>query len=474
MRRPPATLCDAAAAVRSGEVSSTELFETALARAAEWEPGLGAFADRYDAQAREAAAAADEDAAAGRDLGPLQGVPLAIKDILAAKEGPTRAGSRAADLEWERGRDAVAVARLRDAGAIVLCKATTMEYATGLPDLDGPFPIPRNPWGEGRYPGGSSSGSAVGVAARIFLGAVGTDSGGSIRIPSAFCGVSGLKPTYGRVPRVGCIPLADSLDHIGPIAPSARDCAALLEVMAGPDEGDPTATSLPLSIPIPASPDLEGVRIGLDRLSGVASEYRDPAVDRALDAAMEELAGLGAEVVPVELPLYDELTDATIAIMVSEAAAFHEERMNQRPQDLTAALRSILATHKDYTGADYVRAQSVREVGRDRLRALYATQGLDAIVTPTIGCGSPPLNEAEDFALGEKWKAIFTMYWNAAGFPVLSVPIGFDESSMPLGMQIAGLPFDEASVVRIGDAFQSGTDWHLREPSPPGRAQGPS
>jgi aspartyl-tRNA(Asn)/glutamyl-tRNA(Gln) amidotransferase subunit A len=462
-----ATLCGTLAAVRSGEVSATALVEAALARAAAWEPRLGAFADRYDEQARSAAAAADAEAAAGRPLGPLHGIPLGVKDILACKEGPTRAGSSAADPAWERGRDAVAVARLRAAGAIVLGKATTMEYATGLADPDGPFPIPRNPWNLERYPGGSSNGSAIGVAARIFAGAVGTDSGGSIRIPSAFCGVSGLKPTYGRVPRAGCLPLSPSLDHIGPIAPSARDCAALLAVMAGPHEGDPTAADRPTAIPVPAEPDLGGVRIGFDRLAGVVPEFRDPALDRVLDAAVEELAGLGAEVVPVELPLYDELTDADVLVMVSEGAAIYGGEIERRPADFGPAFRAVIAAHRDHTGADYVRAQRVREAGRERLRELYERQGLDAILSPTIACGAPLIAEAEDFALGEKWKAIFTMYWNSVGFPVLSVPIGFDANSMPFGMQIAGLPFAEAAVVRIGDAFQSRTDWHLREPEVP-------
>jgi aspartyl-tRNA(Asn)/glutamyl-tRNA(Gln) amidotransferase subunit A len=459
------TLAGAARAVREGEVTAAALVEQSLAAAEHWDPTIGALVARYDESAREAAAAADAARSAGVALGPLHGVPVGIKDIIATREGPTRAQSLVADPEWELGRDAPAVARLRDAGAIIVGKTSTMEFAAGLPEAAKPFPVPLNPWDPSRYTGGSSSGSAGGVAAGMFLGALGTDTGGSIRIPSAFCGVSGLKPTFGRVPKSGCLPLGYSLDHIGPIAPGARDCALLLEAMAGPDPNDPGSSDLPVGDLVAAlGEDLDGLRIGVDRLAEVAPEHLDPAVLPALEAALTTLTELGAEIVPIELPLYDELTTADIVVLVSEAAAFHMNDMRSRWEEYTRGMRAIVGSYSLYTGADYVQAQRVRDFGRRTVDRLMAEQELDAIVTPTLGLGAVPIGEAEDVALGAKWRAIFVMYWNATGHPVLTVPIGYDGASMPLAMQIAGRHFDEAIVLRVGDAYQSRTDWHLRAP----------
>ncbi|MEA2142080.1 MAG: amidase, partial [Solirubrobacteraceae bacterium] len=305
------TASTAAQAIRENAATSTQLVSEALAAAEIWDPVIGSFIARFDDRARAAAEAADLAVAHGRPLGPLHGVPIAIKDILATEEGPTTAQSVVADPDWGTDGDAVAVARLRAAGAIIMGKTSTMEFAVGLPDASKPFPVPRNPWDPSRYTGGSSSGSASGVASGMFLGAVGTDTGGSIRMPSAFCGITGLKPTFGRVPKSGCLPLGFSLDHVGPMARSARDCALMLGAMAGYHESDPAAADVPVPDYLAAlSGDLRGVRIGVDPLAGPAAHCLDPAVPVALDAALETLAGLGATLVPIELPFYDELCTA--------------------------------------------------------------------------------------------------------------------------------------------------------------------
>lgn len=462
-------LCDRIAA---GEVSSVEALEGMLAAAERWDPLIGCFIARFDESAREAAAAADAARAAGRSLGPLHGVPVAVKDILATREGPTTAQSVVDDPDWERGRDASSVARLRAAGAVIVGKTTTMEYALGFPDTSKPFPHPRNPWDPSRYAGGSSSGSASGVAAGLFAGALGTDTGGSIRMPSAFCGVSGLKPTYGRVSRAGCLPLGWTLDHVGPIARSARDCARLLGAMAGPDPADRTAAEVPVPDYLAALDDgLAGVRIGVDRLERVAADCTDPALGPRLDDALAALAARGAELVPFELPFYDELRTADVVILASEGAAFHMTRLRERYGDYGEATRAILAGASLYSGADYVQAQRAREVGRAALAAAMAERRLDLVVTPTLGLGAVPFEQRADISLGPKWPAMFVGYWDSVGFPAMTVPIGSDGNGMPLGMQICGRPFDEAGVLRAGDAFQRETDWHLAEPALPAVAQ---
>jgi aspartyl-tRNA(Asn)/glutamyl-tRNA(Gln) amidotransferase subunit A len=236
------TLSEAARALRERKVSSVELVTAALARADALDELLGVYLHRLDDYALSRARQADGELAAGRDRGPLHGLPIGVKDILAMAEGPTTANSLILDPAWGQHRDAVVVERLKEAGAVITGKVTTMEFAVGLHDQTKPHPRPRNPWDPERFPGGSSSGTAAGVASGMFLAGIGTDTGGSIRTPAAYCGVSGLMPTFGRVPSAGCVPLGYSLDRIGPLARSARDCGAFLVAIAGPDARDPYTT----------------------------------------------------------------------------------------------------------------------------------------------------------------------------------------------------------------------------------------
>jgi len=230
----PGSIVEAGAMLRAGQLTSVQLIRTVLARADELDADLGCFLARFDDAALRAAAAADEELAAGIDRGPLHGIPLGIKDLLAAKEGATTAHSLVPSTVAPPGVDAEAVARLRDKGAVIVGKTSLSEYAFGAPDPSSGLPLPRNPWDRERWPGGSSSGTASGLAAGLFLGGLGTDTGGSIRIPAACCGITGLKPTYGRVPKSRCIPLAYSLDTVGPMARTAEDCALLLQAISGP------------------------------------------------------------------------------------------------------------------------------------------------------------------------------------------------------------------------------------------------
>jgi aspartyl-tRNA(Asn)/glutamyl-tRNA(Gln) amidotransferase subunit A len=457
----PLTITEAAAALRAGELSSVELTQTMFGRADRLDATLGVYLKRMDESALKEAAQADADFAAGIDRGPLQGIPLGIKDIIATDNAPTTAQSLVLDPAWGDQGDAPVIARLRAAGAVISGKTTTMEFATGLPDAAKPFPVPRNPWNADHWPGGSSSGTGSGVAAGLFLGGLGTDTGGSIRGPAAYCAISGLKQTFGRVPKSGCVPLGFSLDHIGPMARSARDCAVMLQVIAGYDASDPTCKDVPVPDYLEALiGDLAGLKIAVERehhtrVAGVLPE----AVD-AFESAVGVLEGAGASTVEVSIPHYDEITFAGRVNSRCEGAAFHLVDLRNRWTAYGVHTRSAVASAVMYSAADVVQAQRVRQYGKTVMRELM--RPLDVLITLSRGSGAPAI-EGLTF---ESYSTVpsFTSIWNALGMPALCIPMGFTNDGLPLSLQIVGKPFDEATVLRVGDAFQQLTDWHLRVP----------
>ncbi|MET9018384.1 amidase [Actinopolymorpha sp. NPDC004070] len=467
----PTTLTDAARALREGSVTSAELTEAAIARADEVDGQLGIYLTRFDDLARESAARADADLAAGVDRGPLQGVPFGVKDILAMAEGPTTAQSLVHDPAWGAGRDAPVVARLKAAGAVITGKVTTMEFAVGMVDPAKPFPVPRNPWDPRTWPGGSSSGTGNGVAAGAFLAGLGTDTAGSIRIPAAFCGVTGLMPTFGRVPKSGCVPLGYSLDHVGPLARSAEDCASVLKVIAGYHASDPDCVDRPLNLGDLGELDglggaLDGVRIGVDRVHHFP-DSADPALAGAFEAMLDVLSGLGATVVEVVLPYWDEMLSANLVTMCCEALAYHRNDLAGRWADYFASTRSTIARGALVSGADYVQAQRVRRVAQNALARLLTD--VDVVAAPTTAIGAPAYNDLGDeggrLDVEAMFGHIFTPYWDCVGNPVLAAPLGFTATGLPLSVQFAGRPFDEAGILQVGAAFQRSTDWHLRTPT---------
>jgi aspartyl-tRNA(Asn)/glutamyl-tRNA(Gln) amidotransferase subunit A len=456
----PMTISDAQRALAAGEVSSAELTEQALRAADRDDAVLGVFVSRFAEQAMTAAKKADAARASGADL-PLLGIPVAVKDIISTVDGETTAQSLVLDRRWGTD-DAAVVARLRAAGAVVVGKTTTMEFALGSPDPSKPFPIPRNPWDVRRWAGGSSSGSGSGIASGMFLGALGTDTGASVRMPSALCGITGLKPTFGRVPKSGVVPLGYSLDCVGPMARTARDCAQLLSVMAGADVDDPSAVVRPVAdYPSALSGDLTGLRIGVDDLSRFSGPHRDPALDGMVSAAAAVLRDRGATIVPVEVPYYPQVTAAATISILAEALAYHSPDLRTRWPDYFAATRLGLAMAAFTNGSDYVQAHRVRRVGQRAVAALF--DDVDVVLTPTVARPAPPIAEAGDYTgtlfAGQDF-AYHTAYWNALGNPALTVPIGFTADGLPLGMQLAGRPFDEATLLRVGDAYQLSTSWH--------------
>ncbi|TQS45802.1 amidase [Cryptosporangium phraense] len=453
------TLAGAAEALRAGAVRSTELVDAALAVADKTDAELGIFLSRFPDAARAAAERVDRAREAGEPLGPLAGIPIGVKDLLTTLDGPTSAGSLVPPDD--DGSDATAVARLRAAGAVIVGKTLTSEYGCGSPDFSKPLPVPRNPWDAARWTGGSSAGNAAGLLAGAFLGALGTDSGGSIRMPSAFCGTTGLKPTYGRVPRTGGVPMGWSTDTIGPMATTARDCALLLSVIAGASPLDPSAAEVAVPGYLDAlTGDLAGVRIGVDRLS---SPVADPSLDSVLDAALAELAALGADLVEVSLPLYPEIAAASIVLTLSEALAYHRADFALRASDFFANTLATIGVAEDFTAADYVQAQRVRRAGQEAVSALF--DDVDLVVTPTAAVAATPYDRLDRMFESGEFFAVYAPYWNVVGNPALSVPMGFTPDRMPLGLQIVGAPFDEGLVLRAGDAYQQRTAWHRARPA---------
>ncbi len=449
--RLPETILGAAAAIRRSEVSSAALIEAAIARAEAVDDRLGAFITRFDDEARSAAAQADAELANGRDRGPLHGIPIAIKDILTTREGPTTAQSSAQDPSWGQGRDAEVVARLREAGAIITGKTTLSEYAAGFPDPEKPFPVPRNPWDLERWAGGSSAGSASAVAAGLALGAIGTDTGGSVRIPAGFCGVTGLKTTLGAVSSDGCLPLAWSFDSIGPMARTAADCRAILDAIRSPNPIDPIASST----------DLAGLRIGVDRLAGMTAAT-DDGQPEAFEQALAVFAEAGAEIVECALPRYVEVTAANYVIMLSEGLAYHLPGLRERWHDYGRSTRQLLSGGLAYSGPDYVQAQRVRARSWQETSELF--EQVDFHLSPMATVGAPTLRDLLEGDQSLVFGSLHTPYWATVGNPTAAVPIAPTAGGMPLSLQIAGPAGRDAAVLNVAAAFQERTDHHLARP----------
>lgn len=458
----PTTIADAATAIRTRTTTSVELVSRALAAADAFDGQWGAFVSRYAEQALAAAEAADEAIRSGIVLGSLHGVPLCVKDIITTAEGPTTAQSLVLEEDWGSG-DAPVVARLRSAGGVIVGKAATMEFAVGRPYPSDPFPIPRNPWNPEYWTGGSSSGTGGAVAGGMALGGLGTDTGGSVRIPAAFCGITGLRQTYGLVPKSGCVPLGHSLDVIGPMARTARDCALMLDLMVGWDGSDPTTVDRPrTSYAAGLTGDLTGMRVGVDRLSRFAGR-EDPALADTFDAALSALAEQGAELVDIELPHYEELTEVQTVTVSGEALAYHLPNLQERWQDYGRATRQTVSGGVFYSAADYVQAQRMRRVGQKALARLFGE--LDLVVTPTTSIAAPRVDDLEYYYSVDGLRALHTPYWSSVGHPAMSVPMGFNGEGLPMGLQIAGPAFGDQAVLLAGDAFQRATEWHLARPT---------
>lgn len=454
----PLTITAAAAALRDGSLTSLELLGKVRDRARALDGNLGVFMIRTDEQALAAATQADTELAQGQDRGPLHGIPLGIKDIISTRDAPSTAQSKILRAEFSDQGDAVVVARLRAAGAVITGKATTSEFACGMPDDSKGFPRPRNPFDTDYWTGGSSAGTGGGVAAGLFLGGLGTDTGGSIRIPAAWCGISGMKQTFGRVPKSGCVPLGFSYDHIGPMARSARDCAAMLSVLAGYDESDACSVDRPVDDYVGAlTGSVVGLRLAVD-VSTLDSPRCNPDIAAMTLNAIEVFRDAGAHVTEITLPLADEVVTATMTGLFGEAFAYHRADLQKRWADYGRSARRVLGTGAMLTASDYVQMQRVRRVALRSVQEIFTSH--DLVINPTCLIPATTGNETSYEGLA---GTVLTPYWNAMGYPAMSIPMGRTALGLPAGLQLAGRPFDEATVFRAADVFQSLTDHHLVE-----------
>jgi aspartyl-tRNA(Asn)/glutamyl-tRNA(Gln) amidotransferase subunit A len=465
----PWTIRSLGAALRDGSATSESVVTALFEAADELDGQLGVYLARFDETAIAAARRADAELAAGNDRGPMHGIPVGVKDILSTDEGPTSCQSKVLPTSWGDRGDGPVVRRLRDAGAVVMGKLTTMEYANGRPARDMAFPLPRNPWDTDRWTGGSSSGSGGGVASGLMLGALGTDTGGSIRLPASYCGITGHKPTHGLVPKSGCFPLGYTFDHVGPLCRSAWDCAAMLGVIAGHDPSDRTSVPTDAVDYVAALADvaaggspLAGSRIGLLTNASIRDFSADWTWD-ALEEALGVLRQLGAETVEVEAPLYDELHAATFLALQAEAYAYHHNWLVERWGDYGRPTRLTLAMGAMISGGDLAQCMRVRQAGRERILELMDGAGLTALASPMTGYAATAFSGAPKEAIAA--RANHSPVWNGTGFPALALPMGFDPDGLPLSLQLITRPFDDVTALRLGHAYQQATDWHTRQPA---------
>jgi aspartyl-tRNA(Asn)/glutamyl-tRNA(Gln) amidotransferase subunit A len=460
------SLTAVAKAIADKTVSSHEVTRSCLHRIAQWQPRLNAFMALEAEQALKAADEADAALAKGNARGVLHGVPLAHKDMYYEAGKVVTCGSKIR-RDFVATTTSTALQRIKDAGTVRLGSLQMAEFAYGPTGHNAHYGPVRNPWNVDHITGGSSSGSGSAVAARLTFAALGSDTGGSVRMPAHFCGVTGLKTTVGRVSRAGAMPLSQSLDTVGPLAQSAEDCALLMGLMAGADPEDPTAVRLPVPDYVAATKgSLKGLRIGVPTAFYV--DDLDSEVARVLDETVATLKREGAEIVKVELPDQRQLSSASQLVLAVEAAAFHKRWMIERLEDYSAQVRMRLENGLAVPAITYLEAMRWRGPALSAHNAAVA--GIDAVIAPVSPIPAPTIAES-DVGGGSGAEAViqrltrFTRPVNYLGVPSLSIPSGFTRSGLPVGMQLIGRSFDEATLLRIGAAFQRATDFHARVPN---------
>jgi len=449
------------------EVSPVEVVRAHLQRITALDGSLRSFITVTADGALAAAAEAEKALVAGRPVGPLHGVPLGLKDLYDTAGVRTTGGSKIL-AERVPTADATVVRKLREAGMIVLGKLNMVEFAYGPEGLNKHYGHVRNPWDAAthRMAGGSSSGSGASVAAGLATVALGSDTGGSIRIPCSLCGLTGIKPTYGRVSRAGVLPLSWSMDHVGPMTRTAADCALVLRAMAGYDPADPTTSVLPVPDYMAAlTGDVRGLRVGL--LRAFFLESATPEVRTAVEAAARALEKAGAVVDEVTLPSVRYAGAGALAVVGTEALAYHAAWLRTRLADYDPEVGTRLMLGAFVTGVHYVRGQQARALIRREVDEALARH--DVLLAPATPVTAPAITERQT-TLGDGASDVrsalirLTRPFNFSGHPACSVPCGFASGGLPIGMQIVGRPFDEATVLRVADAYQRVSDWHTRRP----------
>ncbi len=462
LRLPIKTLANL---LRSGEISPVELVETTLAEIGRRNSTLNAFITLFREQSLKGARQAEREIRQGHIRGPLHGIPIALKDIIHVAGTPTRCGSKFFSVDPSQ-QDATVTARLKAAGAIIIGKTNLHEFAYGVTTENPHFGTTANPWNTSHVAGGSSGGSAVAVAAGFGAGSLGTDTGGSVRIPAAMCGVVGLKPTYGRISVTGVVELAQSLDCVGPICRSVEDAAVMMNALAGYDSGDVHSESR--SVPDyteSLSDSVSGMKAGTPRQH--CFEDLHPDVESSVADAIEVLCTLGVEVVELDLPFIPDAHQATLTILMAEASHFHRERLSEHRENYGLDVREILEDGQKFSAADYVTA--VRSRDHTRREFARAFEAVDFLLTPTVPAPAP-LRSMIDTSDGSDSNRIRprltqnTRIFNLLGLPAISVPCGFTKESLPVGLQIVGRWWAERELLQVAHAYEQATPWHTVHP----------
>jgi aspartyl-tRNA(Asn)/glutamyl-tRNA(Gln) amidotransferase subunit A len=447
------TLAHAARMIADGKISAHELTTAVLSRVDRLNADMCAFITVIHPEPDQYGP-------------PLHGVPISVKDLYDTKVARTTAGSKVFTNRIPE-EDATTVKRLKDAGAVLVGKANLHEFAFGVTTINPHYGIARNPWDRERISGGSSGGSASAVALSMGFGSLGTDTGGSIRIPAALCGIVGLKPTYGLVSLRGIVPLSWSMDHAGPLTRTVRDAAILMEIIAGFDPADPASRKMDVpSYTDSLSGVIKGVRVGIP--NNHFFERVAPAVETAVRAAVGTLEKLGAEIVCIEVPGIAIHRAAWLHIASPEAYSFHEGYFQKHAALYGPDVRGRLEAGRALLSIDYIRAQRARALLKEQCRNLFKT--VDVIVTPTVPLAAPRIEDVhKPWADGEETAVAaltrFTRFFNLVGVPAISIPCGFTPEGLPVGLQIAGKAFDESTVLRVAHAYEQDARWFERSPA---------
>src|SRR5215470_7567594 len=454
------SIAEASAEIAAGRLSPVALAEACLARIDRHEKQVHSFIRLERDRALDAARMAEAEIKAGRRRGDLHGIPIAYKDIYETAGIPTTAHSKLL-IEHVPDYDATAVTKLAEAGIVSFGKLATHEFAIGGPSFDLPFPPVRNPWSSEHFTGGSSSGTGAAVAAGFVLGGTGSDTGGSIRVPSAFCGLSGIKPTYGLVSRAGILPLSFTLDHAGPMALTVEDCAILLQAMAGPDRADPASANLPIAdFRTGLAEGVKGMRIGVVRHFYERDTTVTPEVGAAMEATISTLSRLGASLRDVILPPLQDWQACCMIIMLAEAYAVHEPWLRTRFNDYGKSFRDRVVPGAFIASADYMAATRHRRELQEKFARLM--HDVDLLILPSTPGPAPLIKEVGSYGLFEIPN--FSMPFNVTGTPALSLCNGYAAGGLPLSLQIVGRPFEDATVLRAGHTYENATPWKERRP----------
>ena len=443
------------------DAGAEEMVEAALARITAVQPLINAYISIRAEEALAEARTVDARRRRGEAVGPLAGLPVAVKDNIDVAGSPATAGS-AFFADRVPDTDAETVRRVRAAGGIVVGKTNLHEFAYGVTTNNPHYGAGRNPWDPSRIPGGSSGGSGAALGADTCVLALGTDTGGSVRIPAALNGVSALRPTYGWVSTRGSMPVSASLDTVGPMARSIRDVAALYAVMRGYDRADPWAIEPPPPRPAAGLDEgAAGLRIGV--AGGFFEDDVEPDVTRLVRAAADRLSELGADVEDIVVDRVAEAVEMSNLLIRAEALSVHADRLETEPDRLGEDVRRRLELGRDVTGVDTARAVAAMRAWRVRMLELF--DGLDLVLLPTTPGTAPPIAESEMISTTARLTR-FTYPWSLAWLPACSVPCGLDGQGLPVGVQLVGAPWRDDVVLRGGAAYQDATDWHLRRPAP--------